>query len=144
LHVRPQGRVNPQSILVHHLREQDLQDAVPLAQAVGQLLRFIGSRPLVGYFLRFDVAMLDAPVRALTGIGLPQPRFEVSALYQRYKHRETSAFARQSLPLDLSLPAMLADLDLPDCPAHDPFNDALMAALAFVKLRHLLGEHAIA
>lgn len=138
--VRPQGRVSAQSIVVHHLRQQDLADAMPLPEAVERLLAFMGPRPMVGYYLRFDAAMLDAPVRALLGTGLPQPRIEVSDLYQRYKSREMSAFAAQARALDLSLPAILADLGLPECPAHDPVNDALMAALAFVKLRHLLGN----
>jgi DNA polymerase-3 subunit epsilon len=31
----------------------------------------------------------------------------------------------------------MRDLDLPLWPAHDALNDAVMAALAFVKLRHL-------
>ena len=31
----------------------------------------------------------------------------------------------------------MKDLDLPQREAHDALNDAVMAALAFIKLRHL-------
>jgi DNA polymerase-3 subunit epsilon len=37
--------------------------------------------------------------------------------------------------IDLRLATMMRDLGLPMRDAHDPFNDAEMAALAFVKLR---------
>jgi len=48
--------------------------------AMRQLLDFIGSRPLVGYFLEFDVAMVNREIWPMLGVRLPQRKFEVSAL----------------------------------------------------------------
>jgi len=39
--------------------------------------------------------------------------------------------------IDLRLDTLLRDLDLPRYEAHDAINDAVMAALAFVKLQAL-------
>ena len=39
--------------------------------------------------------------------------------------------------IDLRLATLMADLGLPERKAHNPVNDATMAALAFVKLRSM-------
>lgn len=136
--VRPQGRVSAQSILVHRLREQDVATGLDPDEAVRQLLHFMGPRPLVGYYLEFDVAMLNRLVFPLLGFGLPQPKIEVSALYHALKMRQLPAHQRQAPPeIDLRLATLMNDLGLPEREAHDPVNDAVMAALAFIKLRHL-------
>lgn len=136
--VRPERRVSAHSILVHRLREQDVAGGMTVDQAVRQLLHFIGPRPLVGYYLEFDVAMLNRVVFPLLGFNLPQPKVEVSALYHAYKTRQLPLHQRQAPPqIDLRLATLMADLGLPLREAHDPVNDAVMAALAFIKLRHL-------
>lgn len=67
-------------------------------------------------------------------------RIEVSALYHDHKLRQLPEWARQGqVRIDLRLPSMMRDLGLPLRDPHDPFNDAEMAALAFVKLRALAG-----
>jgi len=137
--VRPKGKVSVQSIRIHRLREKDVAQGVPVDSAVKQLLHFIGSRPLVGYYLEFDVAMLNRVVRPMLGWGLPQPKIEVSALYHRYKMSQLNGEQRHTPPeIDLRLLSLMNDLDLPLREAHDPVNDAIMAALAFIKLRQLL------
>lgn len=136
--VRPQGRVSAQSIRIHRLRQMDVAQGLPVDDAVKRLLHFIGARPLVGYYLEFDVAMLNRVVFPMLGFGLPQAKIEVSALYHAHKMRQLPAHQRQSPPeIDLRLATMMQDLRLPMRAAHDPVNDAVMAALAFIKLRHL-------
>ena len=110
--VRPDRRaVSADSVRVHRLRERDVAEGIAPDEAMHRLLRFIGSRPLVGYYLEFDVAMIDRVLFPLLGMGLPQPKIEVSALYYNHKNRQR--------------------------PAHDALNDAVMAALAFMKLKAL-------
>jgi DNA polymerase-3 subunit epsilon len=53
-----------------------------------QLMHFIGSRPLVGYYLEFDVAMVNRVLFPMLGMGLPQPKIEVSGLYYDYKYQQ--------------------------------------------------------
>jgi DNA polymerase-3 subunit epsilon len=114
---------------------------LPIDDAMKQLMRFIGSRPLVGYFLEFDVAMLNRAIWPLLGQGLPQPKIEVSALYYDHKFRQMLPYEQQTNPdIDLRFATLMADLNLPVREAHDALNDAVMAAMAFIKLRQLRGE----
>nr|WP_246881449.1 3'-5' exonuclease [Acidovorax sp. JG5] len=138
--VRPGKGVPADSVRIHRLRERDVAQGLPLAQAMHQLLHFIGSRPLVGYFLEFDVAMLNRAIWPLLGMGLPQPKIEVSALYYEHKFRQLPPYQQQdNAEIDLRFSTLMEDLGLPRREAHDALNDAVMAALAFIKLRQLQG-----
>jgi len=135
--VRPERRVSAESVRVHQLREQDVVGGIAPEAALIQLLYFIGSRPLVGYYLEFDLAMIDRALFPLLGMGLPQPKYEVSAMYYDYKFRKLPAH-QQDRSIDLRFVTLMNDLELPLRQAHDALNDAVMAALAFIKLRQLV------
>ena len=79
--VKPKARLKPDAIKVHRLREQDVAQGRTIEEVLPDLLRFIGSRPLVGFYLEFDVAMLNRHVRRMIGIGLPNEQIEVSGAY---------------------------------------------------------------
>jgi DNA polymerase III subunit epsilon len=131
--VRPAVKMNVEAIKIHHLREGDVAGGRTMEEVLPELLRFIGSRPLVGYYLEFDVAMIDKHARRLLGIGLPNRRIEVSGLYYERKYRD----APPSVRADLSFAAILADLGLPLLDQHDAFSDALMTAMMYVALTDL-------
>ena len=138
--VRPERGVSGDSVRIHRLRERDVAEGLPIDEALKRLMHFIGSRPLVGYYLEFDVAMLNRALFPMLGQGLPQPKIEVSGLYYDYKLRQLPANQRQDNPtIDLRFATLFNDLGLPLRDAHDALNDAVMAALAFIKLRQLLG-----
>ena len=138
--VRPQRGVSADSVRIHRLRERDVANGLPIDEALKRLMHFIGSRPLVGYFLEFDVAMLNRALFPMLGQGLPQPKIEVSSLYYDYKFRQLPPYAQQgSADIDLRFDALMTDLGLPVREAHDALNDAVMAGLAFIKLRQLRG-----
>ena len=136
--VRPERGVSAESVRIHRLRERDVAEGLPADEAVRRLLHFIGPRPLVGYFLEFDVAMLNRVVRPLLGQPLPQPKIEVSALYYDHKFRQLPPYQQHdNADIDLRFATLMADLQLPLRDAHDAINDAVMAGLAFIKLRAL-------
>jgi DNA polymerase III subunit epsilon len=135
--VRPERKVSRESVRVHMLRERDVAQGIDQVQAMRRLLQFIGSRPLVGYYLEFDVAMLNREIWPLLGVRLPQRKLEVSAMYYDYKNRRLPLHERDRM-IDLRFATMMNDLGLPLREAHDALNDAVMAALAFIKLRRLL------
>jgi DNA polymerase-3 subunit epsilon len=138
--VRPERGVSAESVRIHRLRERDVAQGLPIEEAMKQLMHFIGSRPLVGYYLEFDVAMLHKAIWPMLGQGLPQPKIEVSGMYYDYKFKQLPAYQRQgNVNIDLRFATLMQDLDLPTRDAHDAINDAVMAALAFVKLRQLRG-----
>ena len=138
--VRPERGVSADSVPIHRLRDADLKEGLSAEEAVRRLMHFIGSRPLVGYYLEFDVAMLNRVIWPILGQGLPQPKIEVSALYYDYKFRQLPAYKQQgNVDIDLRFATLMNDLGLPMREAHDALNDAVMAALAFIKLRGLQG-----
>jgi DNA polymerase III subunit epsilon len=131
--VKPGARMKAEAIKVHRLCERDVADGRRMEEVLPELLRFIGSRPLVGYYLEFDVAMMNKHVRRILGIELPNPRIEVSGLYYERKYRDAPPGAE----VDLRFAAILADLGLPILDQHDALSDALMTAMMFVALRDL-------
>lgn len=128
LQLKPSRPIAAGSIPIHQLRQQDLADGLSVQQAIEQLLHYIGPRPLLGYYLEFDLAVLNRQIRPLLGISLPNPAIEVSGLYY---DRKVTAYRPE---VDLRLTSILQDLDLPDLPRHDPLNDAVLAAMIFLKL----------
>ena len=139
--VRPEHGVSAESIRVHRLREQDVQDGVPDEEAMRRLLHFIGARPLVGYYLEFDVAMINRTLKRTLGLTLPQEKIEVSRLYYDHVFQQLPPHKQQeNTEIDLRFATIMDALGLPTREAHDALNDAVMAALAFIKLRVLRGE----
>ena len=137
--VRPsKRRMSADSVRVHGLRERDVEEGMDPDEAMMDLMRFIGSRPIVGYYLEFDVAMIDRAIFPRLGMGLPQPKIEVSAMYYDWKRRQLPPY-HEPAQIDLRFATLMGELDLPIESAHDALSDAVMAALAFIKLRRLAG-----
>jgi DNA polymerase III subunit epsilon len=128
--VRPDSAMGPAAIKVHRLRHKDLADARPMTDVLPSLLHFIGSRPLVGYWIDFDVRMLDRYMLAMFDTRLPNRRIDVSKLYYDRKYGAAPPGTR----LDLRYAAIMADLGLPTRPQHDAFEDALGAAEMYLIL----------
>ena len=131
--VRPDSEMRAEAIKVHRLRASDVAEAPLIWKVLPDFLRFIGGRPLVGYYVDFDVAMLDKYILPLVGIELPNQRIEVSRLYYERKYGDAPA----NTSIDLSFAAIQRDLGTPALAQHDAFNDALMTAMMFLQLRDL-------
>ncbi|KHD10619.1 hypothetical protein PN36_24355 [Candidatus Thiomargarita nelsonii] len=116
----------------HHLRHCDLENGLQVEEAILCFLYFIGSRPLVGYYLEFDVAMINKYLKPLLGISLPNEQVDVSGLYYDYKQNVFNP-----IPINLRFDAILKDLDLPVFGQHDALNDALMTAMMYIKLQNI-------
>lgn len=127
-------RIPPsESIKIHYLRAHDVAQGRPMHKVLPELLRFIGGRPIVGYYVDFDVRMLDKYVLRHIEAKLPNRRIEVSEIYFALKY----SGAPPGTVLDLRFQAILADLGIPSLGQHDAFNDALMTAMMYVQLRDM-------
>jgi DNA polymerase-3 subunit epsilon len=122
-----------ESIKVHRLRARDVAGGRPVHEVLPELLRFIGGRPIVGYYVDFDVRMLDKYVLRYIESKLPNRRIEVSEIYYALKY----GGAPPGTVLDLRFQSILADLGIPSLEQHDAFNDALMTAMMYVQLRDM-------
>ena len=121
--------ISHKSITIHQIRNCDLTDAIPLKEAIERFLYFIGNRALVGYYLSFDVAMINRYTKPLFGITLPNKQKEVSALYFDQKIAKMPQGN-----IDLRFDNIVKDLNLPKLQAHDALNDATMTAMMYLKL----------
>ena len=131
--VKPDSAIRPASIKVHQLREIDVAGSRPMAEVLPDLLHFIGSRPLVGYWIDFDVRMLDKYLLAMINTRLPNRRIDVSKLYYDRKFGSAPPGTR----IDLRYATILSDLALPARAQHDAFEDALGAAESYLVLEDM-------
>ncbi|MGE4398910.1 MAG: 3'-5' exonuclease [Campylobacterales bacterium] len=129
--VRPKNQINKESIKVHHIRNCDVENGISSKEALERFLDFIGNRALVGYYLEFDVAMINKYMTEFLGTKLPNPQIEVSALYFDKKN---DVFGSKNV--DLRFETIMKDLNLPLFGQHSAYYDALMTALIFVKLKN--------
>ena len=129
----PDSDMRAEAIKVHRLRQSDVEQAPIIWKVIPRFLHFLGGRPLVGYYVDFDIAMLNKYILPLVGIELPNKRIEVSKLYYERKYGD----APPNTEIDLSFAAIQRDLGIPALAQHDAFNDALMTAMMFVELRDL-------
>ncbi|OOE98122.1 DNA polymerase III subunit epsilon [Salinivibrio sp. MA351] len=117
------------SVRIHQLRHQDLVHGVSAKQAMTSLIHFIGNHPLVGYHIRYDKSILDRYARQYLGFPLPNPLIEVSDIYQRKLER-----LLPNAYHDISMEAISRHLEIPLPARHDALDDALAAALIYVRL----------
>lgn len=131
IYIQQKEEINHKSITIHQIRNCDLEQAIPIDEAIEQFLHYIGSRKLIGYYLEFDVAMINKYTKPMFGITLPNKKEEVSAIYYDKKIA--------TIPqghIDLRFDTILKDLALPKLSAHDALNDAIMTAMIYLKLQH--------
>ncbi len=128
--LKPSKDISQKSITIHNIRPCDLEDAQPPREAIDAFLRFIGSRTLVGYYLEFDVAMINKYIKPWLGITLPNKQIEVSSLYFDKKFN----LAHQG-NIDLRFDTIIRNLNIPNMGKHNAVNDAIMTAMIYLKLK---------
>ena len=132
IYVKPQKNVTGDSIKIHQIRPVDLQNAVDAKVAIRALLEFIQNRPIVGYYIKFDIAMISKYTKELIGIKLPNRTIEVSSMY--YKTRPKNS---EYEFIDLKFDTIMKTLNIPELGKHDALNDAIMTSMMFLKLKDL-------
>ena len=130
--VKPKTKLQAEAIKIHHIRECDLIDAEDIDKVIMEFLEFIGNRTLVGYFLEFDIEMINKYLKPKLGINLPNKALEVSAIYHDYKIERIP-----QANIDLRFNTIMNELKIPSLGKHDAYNDALMTSMIFIKLRNL-------
>lgn len=130
VYVKNLKEISSKSIKVHGIRPCDLENAIASEEAIKSFLAFIGPRTLVGYFLEFDIDIINKYTKPILGIILPNERIEVSELYY-----DLQAKRIPQGNIDLGFNTMMSKLNIPDMGAHNAVNDAVMTAMMFLKLQ---------
>ncbi|MCT7644955.1 3'-5' exonuclease [Aliarcobacter butzleri] len=133
--LKPSKDINIESIKVHHLRQIDLENALEPEIAIYQLLDFIGSRPIVGYYIEFDMAIISKYTKKYLGIKLPNQPIEVSGIYYDSR-KSTSNYGF----IDLKFDTIMKNLNIPVLGKHDALNDAIMTSMIFLKLKQFIKQ----
>ncbi|PHQ64738.1 MAG: DNA polymerase III subunit epsilon [Sulfurimonas sp.] len=127
--IKNTGEISSKSIEIHRIRPIDLENARPTNEAIREFLHFIGSRPLIGYYLEFDVNMINKYIKPMLGVTLPNKKVEVSEIY----FDKTISLIPQG-NIDLRFDTILKKCGVPDMGAHNAVNDAIMTAMIYLKL----------
>jgi len=130
--VKPSMKITEESIKIHHIRPIDLLNGKDPSDAILELLDFIGNRPIVGYYIKFDIAMISKYTKKIIGVPLPNHQVEVSSMYFKTKKRNSDYEF-----VDLKFDTILKELEIPELGKHDALNDAIMTSMIFLKLRDL-------
>lgn len=131
--VKPDKPISEESIKIHGLRKKDIENGIQVKEAIEKFLHFVGSRPLVGYYVDFDVEMVSKYTKEFIGIPLVNEKIDVSGFYYDYKvGKIPQGF------VDLRFDTIIKDLNIPSFGKHDALNDAIMTAIIFLKLKNLL------
>lgn len=128
--LRPSGSISKESIEIHGIRPCDLDQALAPEEGIRRFIEFVGNRPLVGYYLEFDVAMINKYLKAWLGITLPNQKTEVSGLYYDLK----IGLIPQG-HVDLRFETMMRELGIPNMGQHNAVNDAIMTAMIYLKIK---------
>ncbi len=130
--LKPSKLIDAESIKIHRIRPIDLENGLEPKVAIEELLNFIGSRPIVGYYIKFDVAIISKYTKEYIGIKLPNETIEVSSMYYRTR-KKTSEYEF----IDLKFDTILKNLNIPALGKHDALNDSIMTSMMFLKLKDL-------
>jgi DNA polymerase III subunit epsilon len=123
------NEISSNSIKIHGIRPFDLRDAKTTKEGIVEFLNFIGSRPLIGYYLEFDVSMINRYIKPFLGVTLPNKMIEVSEIY----FDKTISLIPQG-NIDLRFDTILKNCSIPNMGAHNAVNDAIMTAMIYLKL----------
>jgi len=130
--VKPTQSISHESIKIHHITPSDLESGVDIGVALEQLLLFVGNLPIVGYYISFDIRIINTHLKKYLGITLPNSSIELSSMYyKRYKKHSAHEF------VDLKFDTIMQRLDLPTLGKHDALNDAIMSAMILLKLQKM-------
>lgn len=130
--ITPSFPITEESIKIHHIRPCDMEDSLDSKEAIEDFLYFIGNRTLIGYYIKFDIAMINKYVKKYIGTTLPNKSIELSYMYyKRYQKKSLHEF------VDLKFDTIMKELDLPRLGQHDALNDAIMSAIMYLKLRNI-------
>jgi DNA polymerase-3 subunit epsilon len=119
------------SVKVHKLRRIDLNEGLPVAEALEKMLKFIGNRPIVGYNIGYDLAVLDRYLRPLFGFSVPNRYVDVMDLYRK----KIQLSGGVDCQIDLSFDAIAKSLDVPIIGRHTALGDSITTAIMYVRLK---------
>lgn len=130
--VTPLKPITQESIKIHYIRPCDMEHSIDPKIAIEEFLHFIGNKTLIGYYIKFDIAMINRYAKKYIGTTIPNKSIELSTMYyKRYQKQSSHEF------VDLKFDTIMKKLNLPRLGQHDALNDAIMSATMYLKLKNM-------
>ena len=127
---RPPVMPTDATIVIHGLRPIDVENGLSYDEMLSQLLPMLKNRPVVGFCVDMDMAFVNAVAKPFLGVELSNKLVDVSQLYQYNQHRHDPNQVGQLKHLT----KLLEEYKIPQLPAHNALNDAIMTAMLFTHL----------
>src|ERR1700690_684317 len=135
--VNPGVPVPAESVVIHHLRSEDVEGGEPLAESLEELRRFIAGAVLVGHFVNIDLKVLRKELgsegRYLNNPAIDTARVNHWILRHGLYSEELTIQLEQ---LDLPTVAKFYGLEAGD--AHHALSDAFLTAQVWQQMLHAL------
>ena len=134
--VNPGESVPASSVLIHQLRAEDVEAALPFAQVRDQMLQFFDGAVLVGHFVGIDVKLLRKELGSAHELGNP-----VVCTARAYRWILRHGRYSEDLPaklehVDLGTVAKAYGLEVHD--AHHALHDAFLTARVWQRMLPVL------
>lgn len=125
------AKTDPDAVKVHYLRREDRTEGVAVAEAIEKLLDFIGNRPICGFYIAYDRAILNRYIDQLYNFYLPNKFIDVGDIYLERKYKYLPEVQQ-----NITFEALAQELDVPVIERHTAMGDVITTALMYIKLMH--------
>ena len=129
--IRHEGPTHEGSVRIHRLRAIDLASGLQPSDALEKFRDWLEGRPILGYCVEFDKAVLNRALREDGHRALDVPAYDLRQLY-RLKRKDHIEDPGHGIDLD----GILADAGIPPLARHTAIGDAVATALAYLALRY--------
>lgn len=129
-----QDHFDSHSVPIHGILREDLYARIPEAEALRQLVAYIGDAVIVGHHIGFDMAVLH---RAMVRRGVkppPNPCLDTGLLYRKTLLKTPLLRKKEFYTLD----DLARRFDLPCTDRHTALGDAFLTAMALAHILELL------
>lgn len=123
------AKTDPVAVRIHHLRHEDRRDGVSAAKAIEALLDFIGNRPICGFYIAYDRAILNRYIRQFYNFELPNRFLDVGDIYIDQTHPLLFGVEHH-----ITFEKLATELDVPIIERHTALGDVISTALMYIKL----------
>lgn len=140
--VNPQVEIPAESVVIHQIRAQDVEDASQIAKTLEELGQFIAGAVLVGHFASIDVNVLRKEM-AQTGHTLTNPAVCTARTHQWLLRKGPYSEDLQQRLERLDLATVATYYGLAPSAAHHALSDAFLTASVWQKMLFALPKHGV-
>ncbi|APU74107.1 3'-5' exonuclease [Vibrio parahaemolyticus] len=129
--VRPQKKLDEDSVIIHGITHSELIDAPDLSDILGELLPCLSGKIIVVHYRRIEREFLDQALKARIGEGIEFPVLDTLQIEENIQKRSAGGIwnrLKGKRPESLRLAQSRRRYGLPDYSPHHALTDAIATA----------------